>query len=134
MTWKIGDEASLSKTITGDDIRRFADLLGDRNPIHVDEAYARTTPFGRPLAHGMLVASLVSTVLASELPGPGTVYLGQDLRFRAPVFAGDTVTARAVVTAVRDDKPIYTLETTCTNQDGEVVISGQAVVMWRNGA
>jgi 3-hydroxybutyryl-CoA dehydratase len=134
MSWNVGDEASLSKTITGEDIRRFADLLGDHNPIHVDEEYARTTPFGRPLAHGMLVASLVSSVLASRMPGPGTVYLGQDLRFKAPVFSGDTITAKAVVREIRADKPIYTLETVCVNQNGETVITGQAVVLWRGEA
>jgi acyl dehydratase len=134
MSWNIGDEASLSKTITGEDIRRFADLLGDHNPIHVDEEYARTTPFGRPLAHGMLVASLVSSVLAQQMPGPGTVYLGQDLRFKAPVFAGDTITAKAVMREIRADKPIYTLETVCVNQNGETVIAGEAVVLWKGDA
>jgi len=131
MSWKIGDEASLTKTITSDDIRRFADLLGDHNPIHVDEAYALTTPFGRPIAHGMLVGSLVSSVLANQMPGPGTIYLGQNLRFQGPVFSGDTITAKAVVKDIRTDKPIYTLETVCTNQGGETVVAGEAVVLWR---
>jgi acyl dehydratase len=134
MAWKVGDEATTSKTITSDDIRRFADLADDHNPVHVDEAYARTTKFGRPLAHGMLVASLASGVLANQLPGPGTVYLGQTLRFTAPVFSGDTITAKVVVTNVREDKPVYTLDTLCTNQDGVTLISGEAVVLWGGDA
>ncbi|HZB46845.1 MAG TPA: MaoC family dehydratase, partial [Pyrinomonadaceae bacterium] len=129
MNLKVGDAATLSKTITDADVRAFAELTGDHNPVHLDDEYARGTRFGRRIAHGMLAASLISAALANELPGRGTVYLSQQLRFTAPVFPGDTVTARVVVTKVRDDKPVVTLETVCTNQRGETVIRGEAVVL-----
>jgi 3-hydroxybutyryl-CoA dehydratase len=129
MTFNVGDAAEVSKTITGADVRAFAELTGDRNPVHLDEEYASTTRFGRRIAHGMLGASLISTVLASELPGPGSVYLSQTLRFTAPVYLEDTVTARVTVKHVREDKPVVTLETVCTNQRGERVVEGEAVVL-----
>jgi len=126
---KIGDAATRTKTITDEDIRAFAELTGDYNPVHLDDAYAKGTRFGRRIAHGMLAASLVSATLANELPGRGTVYLSQSLRFVAPVFPGDTVTARVTVTRVREDKPVVTLETVCTNQRDEKLIEGEAVVL-----
>ncbi len=129
MSLKVGDAAEMQKTIADEDVRAFAELTGDRNPVHLDEEYAATTRFGRRIAHGMLSASLISAVLANELPGRGTVYLSQTLRFTAPVFPGDTVTARVVVRAVREDKPVVTLETFCTNQRGERVVEGEAVVL-----
>ena len=129
MTLQVGDTASQSKTITDTDIHTFADLVGDHNPVHLDDDYAQTTRFGRRIAHGMLSASLLSAVLANQLPGEGTVYLSQTLKFVAPVFPGDTVTARVTVTKVRDDKPIVTLETVCTNQHDEPLIKGEAVVL-----
>jgi 3-hydroxybutyryl-CoA dehydratase len=131
MTLNVGDAAEVSKTITDADVRAFAELTGDRNPVHLDEEYASTTRFGRRIAHGMLGASLISTVLASELPGPGSVYLSQTLRFTAPVHLDDTVTARVTVKHVREDKPVVTLETVCTNQRGERVVEGEAVVLLR---
>ena len=129
MTLKVGDTAALSRTITDEDVRAFADLTGDHNPVHLDDEYAARTRFGRRIAHGMLGASLISSALANELPGRGTVYLSQTLQFVAPVFPGDTVTARVTVTKVREDKPIVTLETVCTNQDGAPVVRGEAVVL-----
>jgi 3-hydroxybutyryl-CoA dehydratase len=129
MNLKVGDTASLTKTITDADIRAFAELSGDRNPIHLDDEYAATTRFGRRIAHGMLAASLISTVLGTELPGIGTVYLSQNSRFLAPVYPGDTVTARVTVKNIREDKPIVTLETICENQSGELLIKGEAVVL-----
>jgi 3-hydroxybutyryl-CoA dehydratase len=129
MTLKVGDTASLTKTITDADIHAFAELSGDRNPIHLDDEYAANTRFGRRIAHGMLAASLISTVLGTELPGIGTVYLSQTTQFLAPVYPGDTVTARVTVRKIRDDKPIVTLETICENQRGEVLIKGEAVVL-----
>ncbi|MBV9960194.1 MAG: MaoC family dehydratase [Acidobacteria bacterium] len=129
MALQVGETAALSKTITDDDIHTFADLVGDHNPVHLDDEFARTTRFGRRIAHGMLSASLISALLANELPGQGTVYLSQSLRFVAPVFPGDTVTARVTVTKVREDKPIVTLETVCTNQRDETLIKGEAVVL-----
>jgi 3-hydroxybutyryl-CoA dehydratase len=129
MTLKVGDAAEVQKTITDEDVRAFATLTGDHNPVHLDEEYAAGTRFGRRIAHGMLGASLISAVLANELPGRGTVYLSQTLKFTAPVFLGDTVTARVVVKQVREDKPVVTLETFCTNDRGERVVEGEAVVL-----
>ena len=129
MNLKVGDAAEMRKTIADEDVRAFAELTGDRNPVHLDEGYAARTRFGRRIAHGMLGASLISAVLANELPGRGTVYLSQTLKFTAPVFLGDTVTARVVVKHVREDKPVVTLETFCTNQRGERVVEGEAVVL-----
>jgi 3-hydroxybutyryl-CoA dehydratase len=129
MPLQIGDTDSLTKTITDDDIRAFADLTGDHNPVHLDDGFAKTTRFGRRIAHGMLSAGLISAVLANKLPGTGTVYLSQSLTFVAPVYPGDTVTARVTVTRVREDRPIVTLETICTNQRDEPVIRGEAVVI-----
>jgi 3-hydroxybutyryl-CoA dehydratase len=129
MSLKVGDSAEASRTITDEDIRAFAELTGDRNPVHLDDEYAAGTRFGRRIAHGMLGASLISALLANELPGSGTVYLSQSLRFAAPVYPGDTVTARVEVSRVREDKPIVTLETVCRNQRGELLIEGEAVVL-----
>ena len=128
MKFKLGDTASLSRTISDADIRAFADATGDRNPLHLDEEFAKQTRFGRCIAHGMLSASLISAVLANELPGQGSIYVGQTLKFVAPVFPGDTVTARVTVSEIREDKPILKLETVCTNQRDEVVIKGEATV------
>jgi 3-hydroxybutyryl-CoA dehydratase len=127
---RIGDSASLAKTISAEDVRMFADAVGDHNPVHFDEGAARATPFGRTVAHGMLGASVISAAIGTRLPGAGSIYVSQTLKFRAPVFPGDTVTATVTVTAVRDDRPLYTLETVCRNQDGKRVITGEAVVLW----
>ncbi|MGE5252161.1 MAG: MaoC family dehydratase [Bacteroidota bacterium] len=124
-----GDKASRSLTITDETIRAFADLTGDHNPVHLDDAYASGTRFGRRIAHGMIAAGLISAALANELPGPGSVYLSQTLQFKAPVFPGDTVTATIEVKSVRPDKPIVTLSTVCTRQDGTVVLEGEAVIL-----
>ena len=129
MKFKPGDTASLSKTIGDDDIRAFANATGDHNPLHLDEEFAKQTRFGKRIAHGMLSASLISAVIANDLPGQGSIYLGQTLQFVAPVFPGDTVTARVTVTGIREDKPIVKLETVCTNQRDEVVIRGEATVL-----
>lgn len=129
MKFKIGDSASLSKMITEADVQAFADVTGDHNPVHLDEEFAKTTRFGRRIAHGMLGASLISSAIANQLPGPGSVYLGQTLKFVSPVYPGDTITARITVTTVREDKPIISLETICENQNKEVVIKGEATVL-----
>lgn len=129
MNYSIGDSDEITKTITSSDIEMFADVTGDHNPIHVDDAFAKTTRFGRRIAHGMLTASLLSSVLANKLPGAGSVYLGQTLQFVAPVFPGDEVTARVTVKEIREDKPILKLETICLNQRNEIVIRGQATVL-----
>ena len=129
MKFKVGDSAEITKTIEQADIHAFAEVTGDHNPVHVDETFAQTTRFGRTIAHGMLTASLISAVLANQLPGPGSVYLGQTLKFVAPVFPGDQITARVIVKEIRDDKPIVKLETICLNQRDEIVIRGEATVL-----
>ena len=126
---RIGDSASERRRITAADIERFADLSGDHNPVHLDADFAATTRFGRPIAHGIFAATLISSVLATRLPGPGTIYLSQSLQFKLPVYIGDEITTTVVVTAVRDDKPIVTLSTVCQNQDGKRVVEGEAVVL-----
>ena len=125
----VGMTASRSKTITDDDIRTFARVSGDHNPVHLDDDYAATTQFGRRIAHGLLTASLISTTLADDLPGPGTVYLSQALNFKAPVFIGDEITATVEVIQYRERSRVTTLHTTCTNQEGMLVLDGEAVVL-----
>lgn len=123
----LGQTASFRKTVTEADVVLFAGITGDHNPVHTDEEYARTTPFGRRIAHGLLTSSLVSTVLGNQLPGPGTIYLSQSLRFMAPVFIGDTVTASVEVTALDPLKQRVTLATRC--RVGErTVLEGEALV------
>ncbi|MFS8087377.1 MAG: MaoC family dehydratase [Acidobacteriota bacterium] len=129
MKFKPGDTASFSKSVTDDDIQKFADVSGDHNPLHLEDEFAKQTRFGRRIAHGMLGASLISAVIANELPGQGSIYLGQTLQFVAPVYPGDTVTARITVISIREDKPILKLETVCINQHDEVVIKGEATVL-----
>lgn len=125
---KIGDKASLTKVISDEDVRQFAGISNDTNPIHLDEQFAAQSIFGQRIAHGMLVASLFSGLIGMEVPGKGTIYLGQDLKFRAPVPIGTRVTASVEVIKIRDDKPIATLRTVCVDESGEVVIDGEAVV------
>ncbi len=125
---KVGQTARFSKTITETDIYLFAGVTGDLNPAHVDEEFAKKTFFKTRVAHGMLTASFISTVIGTMLPGPGTVYLSQEVRFLAPVKIGDTVSAVVEITEIRPEKKRIWLKTTCTNQDGTVVVDGQAVV------
>ena len=132
MKLNIGDTATRTKTITDEDVRAFAAVSGDKNPIHLDEDFAANTRFGKRIAHGMLSASLISAVLANDLPGQGSIYMGQTLKFVAPVFIGDEITARVTVTSVRDDKPIAKLETVCVNQRNEIVIKGEATIHYGN--
>ena len=127
MQLKLGDQASLSKTITEEAVAEFARISSDTNPLHLDEEYARTTRFGGRIVHGMLGASLISAVLGTKLGGP--VYLGQTLKFLKPVRIGETLTATAVVIAVREDKNIVTLRSIVTNEAGEEVIVGEATVL-----
>ena len=129
MNYKVGDSATVSKTITDEAIRQFADLVGDDNSVHLNDEFAKRSRFGRRIAHGLLSASLISTAIGTKLPGNGAVYLSQTFKFVAPVYPGDTVTARVSVTKVREDKPILTLETICFNQNEAVVVKGEAVVL-----
>jgi phosphotransacetylase/acyl dehydratase len=123
-----GDSASLTRTLTKDDIDVFAILSGDVNPAHLDEAYARETPFNKVIAHGMWGGTLISTILGTRLPGPGTIYVGQTLRFMRPVRLGDVITVTVTVKEKRD-KQMVLLGCECTNQQGKTVITGEAEVM-----
>ena len=122
----IGEEATLTRIVSDDDIKTFARVSGDDNPVHMNDAYARGSMFGGRIAHGMLVAGLISAVLGTILPGPGAIYMSQQLRFLAPVRPGDQVTARAVVTEWNPDKGRVTLLTEVNNQENVTVISGEA--------
>lgn len=122
----IGQEATLSRTISDADIRAFATITGDGNPIHLDDSYAQRTRFGGRIAHGMLVGSLISAVLGAQLPGPGAIYLSQTLRFLEPVRPGDTVTAKVRVIEWDDTKGRVTLMTEVLDGQANVIIAGEA--------
>jgi 3-hydroxybutyryl-CoA dehydratase len=123
-----GMSASIAKTVTEADIILFAGVSTDVNPAHIDEEYSKGTMFGGRIAHGMLSASFISAVLANKLPGPGTIYLSQSLKFKAPVRPGDTVTATVTVKEVNVAKNRVSLDTVCT-VGGKVVIEGEAMMM-----
>lgn len=125
-----GQEAEASRCFTMEDVRQFAGLSGDNNPLHVDEEYAGKGRFGRCVVHGILVAGLISKVLGTQLPGEGSIYLEQNLSFRKPVYAGDTVTARARITEILTEKKIILLETNVYNQKGDCVILGTAKMLY----
>lgn len=126
---RLGDKASYSRTVSEADVVLFGGVSGDLNPAHFNEEYCKDTMFKGRIAHGMLSAGYISTVLGMSLPGPGTIYLSQELKFTAPVRFGDTITAVVEVIERLEEKNRITLETICTNQRGEVVIKGKAVVM-----
>jgi phosphate acetyltransferase len=126
---KVGDTASLKRTLVQEDIELFAVMSGDVNPAHVDAEFAKDDIFHKIIAHGMWGAALISTVLGTELPGPGTIYLDQSLKFSAPVSLGDTVTVSVTVKSLHPEKHIVELDCLCVNQNGKVAISGTAVVM-----
>ena len=127
--FKVGDSASMTKTFTENEVLTFASISGDHNPIHIDPQFAAKSRFKQQIVHGMLSAGLISAILGMQLPGPGCIYLKQELNFRAPVFFEDTLTAMVTVTKLREDKPIITLSTRCTNQDGILVLDGEAILM-----
>ena len=124
----LGQSAELTRTVGARDLEAFAEVSGDTNPVHLDDAYARTTTFGGRIAHGMLSAAYISAVLGTRLPGPGAIYLSQSLRFRRPVRIGDEVTARATVKALDDKRGHVTLETVCL-VSGKAVLEGEALVL-----
>lgn len=124
----VGDSGAFSKTIGESDIYLFAGVTGDMNPFHINEHYARDTFFKGRIAHGMLLAGFISTVVGCYLPGPGAIYVKQELAFRAPAKIGDTVTARGTVVEIIMEKNRVVLQTTCTNQNGVVLLDGQATV------
>jgi 3-hydroxybutyryl-CoA dehydratase len=125
----IGQQASWTKTITESDVDAFAELIGDFNPIHMDAEFAHRSRFGSRIAHGMFTGGLISAVLGNELPGPGSIYLSQQLKFLAPVYIGDSITAVVEVLAWRPNKRIITLKTDCYNQDKEQIATGEAVLL-----
>lgn len=131
--FKEGDSASITRIISDAEVRAYAEITGDTNPVHLHDEYAQGTRFGRRIAHGMLSAGLISAVLAKELPGPGAIYLGQTLRFTAPVYLGDAVTATVSVVEYDPETHRMTLTTICTNQKGEEVIRGEARVLVSEG-
>ena len=126
---QLGDSCQRKHTVEEKDLILFAAVSGDHNPVHLDAEYAATTPFKGQIAHGMFTGALISAALAMDLPGPGTVYLGQNLSFRKPVMIGDELTVELKVTAKHESKPIVTLECTVSNQTGKAVAVGEATVM-----
>ena len=124
---KLGDAAEFAKTVTETDIYLYAGITGDFNPAHVNEQYAKNTFFKTRIAHGMLTAGFISAIIANQLPGPGTIYLSQNLSFLAPVRIGDTITGRVEVMELMEKNRVR-LKTTCTNQEGVVVLSGEGLV------
>lgn len=126
----VGHKASITKTVTDEDVRLFARVSGDEQPLHLDETFGERTRFKKRIAHGMLSAGYISAALGTKLaPGFVVVYLSQQLRFRLPVAIGDTITAEAEVTAVDPGKRILTVRTDCLNQSGEPVVKGEATVL-----
>ncbi len=125
---KVGDIAEFAKTVTETDVYLYAGITGDFNPAHVNEAYAKNTFFKTRIAHGMLTAGFISAILANQLPGPGTIYLKQELSFLAPVRMGDTITGRVEVLELIAERNRVRLKTSCTNQDEVMVLDGEALV------
>ena len=128
-TFQVGQQASVTRTISESDVYLFAGITGDLNPAHTNEEYAKKTHFKTRIAHGMLSSGLISAVLGMKLPGPGTIYTGQTLKFLAPVHIGDTITATAEIQSLDLNRNRVVLTTTCTNQDGRVVITGEATAL-----
>ena len=125
----VGDSAQITRRVTDGDISAFVDAVGDHNPVHADREYAATTPFKEPIAPGIWTAGLISAVIGTRLPGPGAIYLSQDLKFLKPVKAGDSISARVEVLEVNRERNRIRLRTVCTNQRAEDVLTGEAVVM-----
>ncbi len=125
---RIGQHAEYVRTVTSEDIEMFGQVSGDYNPLHFNEDWAKTTMFKGRIAHGILTATYVSTVIGMKLPGPGTIYISQSMKFRRPVRIGDKITARVEVIHKNDEKEFLTLKTVCLNQEDKVVLDGEAVV------
>jgi len=130
----VGDATEISRVVREEDIAGFVGAVGDRNPIHSDPVFAATTPFRTPIAPGIWTAGLISAVIGTRLPGPGSIYVSQDLKFVRPVRSGDTVTARVEVVEVVGERNRLRLKTTCVNQQGEEVLSGEAWVLPPKGS
>ena len=119
----------MSKIITANDIIQFAEITGDKNPIHLDDDYASNTRFKKRIAHGMFLGGLISAALGTKIPGPGAIYISQTFNFLAPVFIGDSVEILVEVVSIRDDKPVVTIKTECKNQNGKIVLEGEAILL-----
>lgn len=130
MRYYVGQYAEFSKTISEADVYGFAGIVGDLNPMHVNEIYAQESKFGKRIVHGILILGLVSTVLGMYMPGPGTIYMKQDCEFLKPVFIGETITAKVVIENIDNGKA--KILTTCLNQDGDMVLNGRAIVKLPN--
>lgn len=124
---EVGEAAEISKTISETDVYLYAGISGDFNPAHINEVYAGKTFFKTRIAHGMLPAGFISAILGTKLPGPGTIYIKQELEFLAPVHIGDTITARAEVVEIITEKNRIRMKTTCFNQEGTIVLDGEAI-------
>lgn len=131
--FSVGQQATCSKTFTETDLVLFAGISGDFNPIHINEEYAKQTQFKKRIAHGLLTSSLLSQLLGVHLPGKGSVYMNQSIRFTAPVFIGDTITATGIIEAVDEEKHTVTLLTECHNQHNELVLTGTAMMLTPGG-
>jgi 3-hydroxybutyryl-CoA dehydratase len=129
LPYKVGDSAQLSRTVKDEDIRIFAEVTGDKNPLHLDDEFASKTIFKRRIAHGILTAALISSVIGNRLPGNGTIYLSQTLNFLAPVYVGDEITAKVEVLQVLKEGKRLRLKTQVINQNGTVVVDGEALVI-----
>lgn len=125
----IGRTSTLRRVVTAEAVAAFADVSTDTNPAHLDAEFAATTRFEKPIAHGMLSAAYVSAMLGTQFPGPGTIYMGQTLKFVKPVFIGDTLDVVVTVTGFRSEKAILTMDTTVSNQHGENVLTGECVCL-----
>lgn len=128
-TIRLGDHASLTKTISDHDVRQFADLSLDYNPVHLNDTFAEHSRFGRRIVHGALAAGLVSAVLGTRLPGPGSIYVSQTFQYKAPIYIGDTITATVTVTKVRPERRLFVLQTDVQTQTGTIVLTGEAVII-----
>lgn len=124
----VGQTASLSRHFTTQEVELFSNLCMDKNPVHLDEEYARNSIFGNRIVYGFLTASLISGIIGTILPGNGSIYLNQNMNFRKPVYHNELVTATCTITHIREDKPIVTLETICRNEKGEIVVDGTALI------
>ena len=121
----VGQRARRTKTVTARDVELYAEITGDRNPLHFDADFAARTRFGRLVAQGGITAGMLNALVAMDLPGPGTVFMSQSLRYLAPTYLGETLTAEVEVLALKPDKPVCQLKATITNQDGTVVLEGE---------
>ena len=128
MKYKVGQSFSKEFHITLEKVQKFSEVTGDKNPVHLNEEYAKNSIFGKRVAHGMLVSSCISNLLANDFPGPGTIYMSQSLSFKKPVFLGELITVKLKILKIREDKKIMTIETLCENKKQETVLEGEAVV------